>query len=65
MMDILISACMLLGFYENCKHVVINAGHELMLIRACNANNYVMEDLVTEPLELSKVANASYYVERN
>jgi len=45
MTDILISACMLLSFCENCKHVVINAGHELILIRTCNANNYVMEDL--------------------
>jgi len=52
----------LLGFCEDYKLVVINARHELILIRAYNSNNYiVMEDPATEStLELFKVqANAS------
>ena len=46
----------LLGFCEDYKHVVINARHELILIRACNDNNCLMRDPATEPtLELFKV----------
>ncbi|KYM85817.1 hypothetical protein ALC53_04402 [Atta colombica] len=46
----------LLGFCENYKRVVINARHELILIRARNDNNYLMRDPATEPtLELFKV----------
>jgi len=46
----------MLDFCENYKHVVINARHELILIRARNVNNYIMGDPVTEPtLELFKI----------
>jgi len=46
----------LLGFCENYKHVVINARHELILIRACNDNNCIVRDSTTEPkLELLKI----------
>ncbi|XP_012054323.1 PREDICTED: uncharacterized protein LOC105617375 [Atta cephalotes] len=46
----------LLGFCEDYKRVVINARHELILIRAHNDNNCLMEDPATEPtLELFKV----------
>ncbi|XP_018311167.1 uncharacterized protein, partial [Mycetomoellerius zeteki] len=47
---------MLLGFCEDYKHVVINARHELILIRARNDNNYIVRDPATEPkLELFKI----------
>ena len=46
----------MLDFCENYKHVIINARHELILIRARNVNNYIMGDPVTEPtLELFKI----------
>ncbi|KYM86190.1 hypothetical protein ALC53_04157 [Atta colombica] len=46
----------LLGFYEDYKRVVINARHELILIRARNDNNCLMGDPATEPtLELFKI----------
>jgi len=45
----------LLGFCEDYKRIVINARHELSLIRARN-NNCLMGDPVTEPtLELFKI----------
>ncbi|KYN38525.1 hypothetical protein ALC56_07102 [Trachymyrmex septentrionalis] len=47
---------MLLGFCEDYKRVVINARHELILIRARNGNNYIVGDPAAEPaLELFKV----------
>jgi len=39
----------LLGFCEDYKRVVINAHHELILIRARNDNNCLMGDPATEP----------------
>ena len=46
----------LLGFCEDYRRVVINARHELILIRARNDNNCLMGDSTTEPtLELFKV----------
>jgi len=46
----------LLGFCEDYKRVVINARHELILIRARNDNNCLTEDPAIEPmLELFKV----------
>ena len=46
----------LLGFCEDYKRVVINARHELILIRARNDNNCLTGDSATEPtLELFKV----------
>jgi len=46
----------LLCFCEDYKRVVINARHELILIRVRNGNNYIVGDPVTEPtLELFKV----------
>jgi len=46
----------LLGFCEDYKRVVINARHELILIRARNDNNCLMGDPATEPMfELFKV----------
>jgi len=46
----------MLDFCENYKHVIINARHELILIRARNVNKYIMGDPVTEPtLELFKI----------
>ncbi|KYN37225.1 hypothetical protein ALC56_08412 [Trachymyrmex septentrionalis] len=46
----------LLGFCENYRRVVINARHELILIRARNDNNCLTGDSATEPtLELFKV----------
>ena len=44
----------LLGFCEDYKHV-INAHHELILIRARNDNNYLMGDPTEPTLELFKV----------
>ncbi|XP_011858239.1 PREDICTED: uncharacterized protein LOC105555809 [Vollenhovia emeryi] len=47
---------MFLGFCENYKRVVINARHELILIRARTDNNSIKEDSKTEPeIELLKV----------
>ncbi|XP_011883412.1 PREDICTED: uncharacterized protein LOC105570650 [Vollenhovia emeryi] len=47
---------MLLGFCEDYKRVVINARHELILIRARTDNNSIMGDSKTEPeIELLKV----------
>jgi len=37
----------LLGFCEDYKRMVINARHELILIRACN--NYIVGDPATDP----------------
>ncbi|KYN41654.1 hypothetical protein ALC56_03915 [Trachymyrmex septentrionalis] len=46
----------LLGFCEDYRRVVINARHELILIRARNDNNCLTRDSATEPtLELFKV----------
>jgi len=46
----------LLGFCEDYKRVVINARHELILIRAQNDNKCLMGDPATESmLELFKV----------
>ncbi|XP_070522412.1 uncharacterized protein [Cardiocondyla obscurior] len=46
----------LLGFCEDYKRVVVNARHELILIRARNDNNSIMGDSTTEPeIELHKV----------
>ena len=46
----------MLGFCENYKHVVINAHHELILIRARNDNNCIVRDSTTEPkFELFKI----------
>src|SRR5215469_12109488 len=47
---------MLLGFCEDYKRVVVNARHELILIRARNDNNSIMGSNTTEPaIELFKV----------
>ncbi|XP_036139523.1 uncharacterized protein LOC118644640 [Monomorium pharaonis] len=47
---------MLLGFCEDYKRVVINARHELILIRARNDNNCLVGDSAQEPeIELFKV----------
>ncbi|XP_036149074.1 uncharacterized protein LOC118647742 [Monomorium pharaonis] len=47
---------MLLGFCEDYKRVVINARHELILIRARNDNNCLVGDPAQEPeIELFKV----------
>ncbi|KYN15988.1 hypothetical protein ALC57_11767, partial [Trachymyrmex cornetzi] len=47
---------MLLGFCEDYKRVVVNARHELILIRARNDNNCLMGNPATEPaVELFKV----------
>ncbi|XP_011883717.1 PREDICTED: uncharacterized protein LOC105570874 [Vollenhovia emeryi] len=47
---------MLLGFCEDYKRVVINARHELILIRARTDNNSIKGDSKTEPeIELLKV----------
>ena len=52
---IYVSLGMLLGFCDY-KHVVINARHELILIRARNDNNCIVEDPATESkLELFKI----------
>jgi len=64
---------MLLGFWEDYKHVMINARHELILIRARSDNNCIVGEIpqcncyaVTEPKEnwiiQDTVANASRYV---
>jgi len=42
-------ASLLVGFCEDYKRVVINARHELILIRAHNGNNYIVGDLATKP----------------
>ena len=47
---------MLLGFCEDYKRVVINARHELILIRARNDNNCLVGDPAREPeIELFKI----------
>lgn len=47
---------LLLGFCEDYKRVVVNARHELILIRARNDNNSIKGDSKTEPeIELFKV----------
>ena len=51
-----VSLYVLLGFCEDYKRVVINARHELILIRARNDNNCLTGDPAVEPtLELFKV----------
>ena len=46
----------LLGFCEDCKRVIVNAHHKLILIRARNDNNCLVGDPAMEPkLELFKV----------
>jgi len=50
----------LLGFCEDYKRVVVNARHELILIRARSDNNCLVGNPTTEPkIDLLKVANAS------
>ena len=44
-----VSLYILLEFCEDYKRVMINARHELILIRARNDNNCLMGDLATEP----------------
>ena len=39
---------MLLGFCEDYKRMVINARHELILIRARNGNNYIVGHPATD-----------------
>jgi len=47
---------MLFGFCEDYKHVVINAHHELILIRTRNDNNCIVGDSAIEPtLKLFKI----------
>ncbi|KYN08602.1 hypothetical protein ALC62_00412 [Cyphomyrmex costatus] len=47
---------MLLGFCEDYKRVIVNARHELILIRARNDNNCILGNSATEPeVELIKV----------
>ncbi|XP_071631895.1 uncharacterized protein [Temnothorax longispinosus] len=47
---------LLLGFCENYKRVVVNAHHELILIRARSDNNCIVGDPATEPeIELFKI----------
>jgi len=47
---------MLLGFCEDHKGLVVNARHELILIRARNDNNYLVGNPAMEPeIELFKV----------
>ncbi|XP_071629530.1 uncharacterized protein [Temnothorax longispinosus] len=47
---------LLLGFCENYKRVIVNARHELILIRARSDNNCIVGDPATEPeIELFKV----------
>lgn len=47
---------LLLGFCEDYKRVIVNARHELILIRARNDNNCIMGNPTTEPeIELLKV----------
>ncbi|KAL6431946.1 hypothetical protein ACFW04_007403 [Cataglyphis niger] len=41
---------MLLGFCEDYRCVVINASHELILIRSRNDNNYLIGNLALEPV---------------
>ncbi|RLU19984.1 hypothetical protein DMN91_008543 [Ooceraea biroi] len=44
------------GFCEDYKRVVINARHELILIRSCNDNNSLLGDSALEPkIELLKI----------
>ncbi|KAL6445167.1 hypothetical protein ACFW04_002212 [Cataglyphis niger] len=42
--------CMLLKFCEDYKRIVINARHELILIRSRNDNNYLIGNLALEPV---------------
>ncbi|EZA52950.1 hypothetical protein X777_07646, partial [Ooceraea biroi] len=50
---------MLLGFCEDYKRVVINARHELILIRSRNDNNSLLGDPALEPkIELFKIQYA-------
>ncbi|XP_077275281.1 uncharacterized protein LOC143904456 [Temnothorax americanus] len=47
---------LLLGFCEDHKRVVVNARHELILIRARSDNNCIVGNLATEPeIELFKI----------
>jgi len=51
-----VSLYVLLGFREDYKRVVINAHHELILVRVRNDNNCLMGDPATEPtVKLFKV----------
>jgi len=40
---------MLLDFYGDYKHVIINACHKLILIRTRNDNNCIVRDPAIEP----------------
>jgi len=57
----------LLGFSEDYKRMVINARHELILIRARNDNICLMGDPATEPTRIiqNTVANAARVIERD
>ena len=56
----------LLEFCEDYKRVVVNACHELVLIRTRNDNNCLTGDPALEPtLELFKVANVARVIEIN
>ena len=47
---------LLLGFCEDYKHIVVNARHELILIRARNGNNSIVGSHTVEPeIQLFKV----------
>ena len=47
---------MLLGFCEDYKRLIVNARHELILIRARNDYNYLVGNPVTESeVELFKI----------
>jgi len=71
-MDTLIFVCRsallycILGFCEDYKHVIINARHELILIRMRNDNNYIVGNPATDPtLKLFKVQWQMPYVALN
>jgi len=46
---------MLLGFCEDYKRLIVNARHELILIRARNDNNCLVENSVENPVTESEV----------
>ena len=46
---------MLLGFCEDYKHLIVNARHELILIRACNDYNCLVGNPAESEIELFKV----------
>ena len=58
---------MLFGFCEDYKHVVINARHELILVRERNDNNCIVGSNNRAEIWIIQdtVANASRYVKWN